>query len=92
MIIQLSPPPAYPLRNTTQKGKLAMFTVSEKLSITALVSTKQIDLPLEIFMLWKILKAKKLSVKITLMVRMGLFRRIQCSQTSRSPGLIKRCP
>ena len=71
---------------------MAMFTVSEKLSITALVSTKQIDLPSEIFMLWKILKAKKRSVKITLMIRMGLFRRIQFSQTSRSPGLIKRCP
>ena len=92
MIFHPPPGPAYPLRNTTQRGKLAMFTVSEKLSISALVSTKQIGLSLEIFMLWKILKAKKLSVKITLMIRMGLFRRIQCSQTSRSPGLIKRCP
>ena len=74
MIFQPSPRPAYPLRNTTQKGKLAMFSVSEKLSISALVSTKQIDLPLEIFMLWKILK--KFSVKNAHMVRMGLYRRI----------------
>ena len=71
---------------------MAMCTVSEKLSIKALVSTKQNDLPLEIFRGWKILKAEKLSVKNALMVRMGLYRRIQCIQTSRNPGLIKRYP
>ena len=39
---------------------MAMFTVSEKLSISALVSKKQIDLPLETFMFMEDFKGKEI--------------------------------